>query len=266
MAPKASRRDGTRRVITDEAWAQLKPVLARVLSRRGAPPQLTVREFLGAVLYLARTGTPWRDLPRCFGRWDAVYERFRRWQARGNWAAIWRELQATAAAGAKTLFVDSTVVRAHQHAAGGGDDAAGKAVGRSRGGFGTKIHLAAVDARTALAVALTGGQAHDAPAFEAVMCELPDETGAEAVVADRSYDSDVIRADLAAAGLEAVIPARRNRVDPPSHDARRYRERGQAERLVGRLKRMRRVATRYEKLGSVFLAMVHVACIASILL
>lgn len=257
-------RDGVRRVLTEEAWQQLEALLGRLLSKRGAKPKLEVREFLEAILYLARTGVPWRDLPACFGAWDAVYQRFRRWQKRGTWEALWRALQEPAAAAAQRIFVDSSVVRAHQHAVGGRSD--DRQLGRSRGGFGTKIHLVAADERTALGVVLTGGQAGDAPAFAPVLCEVPDETAATAVVADRAYDSDAIRADLAAAGFEAVIPARRNRVDPPPHDAEAYKEREQAERLVNRLKRMRRVATRYEKLGSVFLAMVHIACIASILL
>ena len=263
MAPRAGR-DGVRRVLTQRAWRQLEPILRRVRSRRGAPPGLETREFLEAVLYLARTGTPWRDLPPCFGAWDAVYQRFRRWQKGGAWEAIWRELQAPAVASTKRIFVDSSVVRAHQHAAGGRPE--DRALGRSRGGFGTKLHLAAADERTALGILLTGGQAGDAPAFEPVMCDVPDETDAEAVVADRAYDSDAIRSGLEEAGFEVVIPARRNRVDPPPHDAEKYKEREKAERLVSRLKRMRRVATRYEKLGSVFLAMVHIACVASILL
>ena len=82
--------DGIRRVITDRAWRQLEPILARILSPRGAPPQLTTREFLEAVLYLERTGIPWRDLPPVFGAWDAVYQRFRRWQKNGTWEALWR--------------------------------------------------------------------------------------------------------------------------------------------------------------------------------
>jgi transposase len=86
------------------------------------------------------------------------------------------------------------------------------------------------------------------------------------VVADRAYDGDEIRADLAAAGFEVVTPARSNRVDPLPHDAEKYKERQKVERLVSRLKRMRRVATRCEKLSGAFLAMVHVACTASILL
>jgi transposase len=68
------------------------------------------------------------------------------------------------------------------------------------------------------------------------------------------------------AGFEVVIPPRKNRVDPPPYDEGAYRERERVERLVSRVKRMRRVATRYDKLEVVFLAMVHIACIASILL
>jgi transposase len=256
--------DGVRRVLTERAWKQLEPVLSRVLSRRGAPPRLETREFLEAVLFLARTGVPWRDLPGCFGEWDAVYQRFRRWQKKGTWEAIWRELQEPAAEAARRIFVDSSVVRAHQHAAGG--RAEDRAIGRSRGGVGTKVHLVAADERTALGAVLTGGQAHDAPAFQPALCDVPDETAATAVVADRAYDSDAIRADLEAAGFEAVIPPRQNRKEPAGYDREAYKQREKAERLVNRLKRMRRVATRYDKLGSVFLAMVHIACVASILL
>ena len=62
-----------RLLVTDEAWAELAPVLATLQSRAGSPPVLSDRMFIEAVLYLARTGTPWRDLPEDFGRWDAVY-------------------------------------------------------------------------------------------------------------------------------------------------------------------------------------------------
>jgi hypothetical protein len=116
--------------------------------------------------------------------------------------------------------------------------------GRSRGGVGTKVHVVACDAKTAPAVTLTPGQAHDASAFEPTMRELPDETTAREVIADRGDDSDEIRD-----GLE---------------DAE-YKLRNEAERLINRLKRLRRLATRYEKLGCVFLAVVHVGRILSII-
>jgi transposase len=107
-----------RLLLTDEAWAALAPVRATLKSRAGSPPVLSDRLVIEAVLYLARTGTPWRDLPKDFGQWDAVYNRFRRWERRGIWRRLWEHCQAGACPLARHLCVDATIVRAHQHAAG----------------------------------------------------------------------------------------------------------------------------------------------------
>lgn len=109
--------DDSRLLLTDDQWDRFAAALARVKSRAGAPPQLPDRDFVEALLYLARTGTPWRDLPQRFGAWDAVYQRFRRWEGRGYWQALFAALPDDLA-GLKVLFLDSTVVRAHPHAAG----------------------------------------------------------------------------------------------------------------------------------------------------
>ncbi len=107
-----------RLLLTDEAWAEIAPILATLKSRAGSPPTLSDRLFIEAILYLARTGTPWRDLPKDFGHWDAVYNRFRRWEARGLWRRLWERLQTEACPTTRHLFIDATIVRAHQHAAG----------------------------------------------------------------------------------------------------------------------------------------------------
>ena len=107
-----------RLLLTDEAWAELAPILATLKSRAGSPPALSDRHFIEAVLYLARTGTPWRDLPEDFGHWDAVYNRFRRWERRGIWRRLWERLQTEDCPLTRHLFIDATIVRAHQHAAG----------------------------------------------------------------------------------------------------------------------------------------------------
>ena len=107
-----------RLLLTDEAWAELAPILAMLKSRAGSPPALSDRHFIEAVLYLARTGTPWRDLPEDFGHWDAVYNRFRRGERRGIWRRLWERLQAGACPLTHHLFVDATIVRAPQPAAG----------------------------------------------------------------------------------------------------------------------------------------------------
>ena len=111
--------DDIRRILTDEIWAQLGAVIAEVKSRAGAPPETSDRDFVEAILYRARTGMPWRDLPSCFGAWDAVYQRFRRWEKSGIWQALFENLPDDDALEAvKAVFLDSTIIRAHPHAAG----------------------------------------------------------------------------------------------------------------------------------------------------
>jgi len=110
--------DDARMLLTDEAWGRIAAVLVEVKHPAGAPPALSDREFVEAVLYLARTGLPWRDLPRRFGAWDAVYNRFRRWEAAGYWRALFERLPAPVLEEVRTVFFDSTVIRAHPHAAG----------------------------------------------------------------------------------------------------------------------------------------------------
>jgi transposase len=107
-----------RMLLTDAAWAEIEPILAALKNKAGSPPELSDRQFMEAVLYLARTGIPWRDLPADFGHWDAVYNRCRRWEARGRWRQLWARLQADGCEAATHVFIDSTIVRAHQHAAG----------------------------------------------------------------------------------------------------------------------------------------------------
>ncbi len=107
-----------RLLMTDEAWAQIESVLDGIKSKAGNPPVLSDRMFVEAVLYQARAGSPWRDLPDFFGKWDAVYNRFRRWEAREIWRKLWQGLQENKCQAATHLFIDGTICRAHVHAAG----------------------------------------------------------------------------------------------------------------------------------------------------
>jgi transposase len=108
-----------RNLISDRIWKQLEGALQEAKhSRAGAPAELDDRSFLEALLYLCRTGCPWRDLPPHLGYWHAIYMRFRRWEERGVWQRLWQKLQAEPFAQARHLLIDSTTVRAHQHAAG----------------------------------------------------------------------------------------------------------------------------------------------------
>jgi transposase len=109
-----------RHALTDQQWVRLQQLLP---SRRGPKSNLGDRLFIDAVLYRAKTGLPWRDLPERFGPWKTVYNRFCSWARAGLWEQIFRELQLEVDDTGSIL--DASVVRAHQEAAGGkgGSDA-----------------------------------------------------------------------------------------------------------------------------------------------
>ena len=104
-----------RLLLRDDQWARLEPLCEGKKQDRGVTAKDN-RLFLEAVLWIARTGSPWRDLPKEFGNWHSAYVRFARWCDKGTWARL-----AEAVSGdpdLEMLFIDSTIVRAYQHAAG----------------------------------------------------------------------------------------------------------------------------------------------------
>ena len=93
--------------------------IAALLPGKASDPGRTAadnRLFVEAVLWIARTGSPWRDLPPSFGLWNSVYQRFARWSRSGVWHRVFAQLALDA--DFEEVFIDSTIVRAHQHAAG----------------------------------------------------------------------------------------------------------------------------------------------------
>jgi transposase len=108
-----------RKWINDKTWAVLGPVLhAAKQSKAGRHSTQSDRDLMESLIWEARTGSPWRDMPAALGKWHNVYMRFRRWEARGGWKRFWAGLSIEALAEATIVFIDSTTVRAHQHAAG----------------------------------------------------------------------------------------------------------------------------------------------------
>ena len=117
--------DGARVRMTTEVWDRRSKALYAVKHPAGSPPELSDRDFVDAILFVARTGIPWRDLPERFGDWNAVYQRFRRWQKAGYWQAIFAIVPGDLT-DAERLLVDSTIARAHPHAAGASQQKAAK--------------------------------------------------------------------------------------------------------------------------------------------
>lgn len=107
-------------VLSDAQWALIEQLLPRSEHARG-PNFKNNRQIVEGILYRLRTGVPWRDLPGCFGPWQTVWKRQRRYASDGTWDRIMVALAAIADDGSAldwAVSIDSTVVRAHQHAAG----------------------------------------------------------------------------------------------------------------------------------------------------
>jgi transposase len=253
--------DRVRYSITDKIWEKMEPELEKVkCSKAGRPAKQKNRDFMEAVIWIVRTGAPWRDLPRTLGKWHTIYTRYRRWGAAGVWTRMWEELHKQQLDNAFMCFFDSTTIRAHQHAAGApGKTAEESALGRSKGGLTTKIHVATVDEKIAISIVLTPGNSNDCTQFQSVYENIPEENTIQAAALDKGYDSNQIRLTLAADGIEAVIPGRSNRVTTIVYDKNKYKKRNCIERFFNRLKHFRRVATRYEKHAFTFLSIVHIA-------
>jgi transposase len=210
------------------------------------------QSFLNAVIYVAKTSIPWRDLPERFGKWDTVFHRFNEWSKKGVWKRLFELMQDP---DLEWLFVDSTIVRAHQHAAGmntGGED---QDLGRSVGGFSTKLHMAVDSLGNPVAMVLSPGQDHDSQHAMDVIGDLKPEV----VAMDKAYDSEPLMNELRTRGIEPCIPPKKNRKNPHEYDRHIYKQRSIIERTFNLMKQFRRMATRYEKTSRNYLSFAMLA-------
>ena len=131
----------------------------------------------------------------------------------------------------------------------------GQALGRSRGGFSTKIHVNVDGLGNPLRFLLTGGQRHDITQAEALIADYEFER----VIADRSYDSDDFLLVIAEKEAEAVIPPRKNRKEDREYDKHLYKERHLVECFIGKIKHCRRIFSRFDKLDKRYLGFLSFA-------
>ena len=227
--------------------------------------RLSHRRVLTAILYVAEHGCKWRGLPAQFGKWHTVYTRMNRWAKRGVLERVFAALQRgpLVRITLQAVSVDRTSVQVHPDGTGALKKT--EAIGKSWGGWTTTLHLVAADARTALTLALSPGQAHDAPEGRRLLRRLKPEPAGLAVLMDRAYEGDETRHLALELGFTPVVPPKRHRVAPWPYDRQLYRKRNAVARLFRRLKAFRRIFPRFDKLDALFLGFIHFALIVDAL-
>ncbi|WP_134984877.1 IS5 family transposase [Xanthomonas axonopodis] len=224
---------------------------------------MTNLQVVNAILYVAEHGCKWRGLPKHFGNWHTVYTRMNRWAKAGVLDRMFAQLQKSQIVRIKIEAVplDSTSVKIHPDGTGALKKNGPQAIGKSRGGWNTKIHLVAADARTAIPFGLTPGNAHDAPAGPTLL-EHPGAVERPIhLLMNRAYEGNQTRQLARDLGFVPVVPPKSNRVEPWDYNREMYNRHNEVERLFRRLKGDRRIFTRFEKLDVMFLGFLSFALV-----
>ncbi|WP_387490331.1 IS5 family transposase [Photorhabdus sp. RM96S] len=266
--------------LPDEAWELLLPLLPPEHSQRPGHPYVEHRRVINGMFWVLCSGAPWRDLPERYGSWKTVYNRFNRWSKSGIINLIFNKLLSILdeqdLVDWSAISLDGSNIRAAHCAAGAPkkhpDVIADHGLGRSQGGYGSKIHLAVDGKGHPLNVVLSAGQCHESQYAVRLLDGLGIQRKngfmkrrSKAVIADKGYSSHALRNRLKSQGIKVIIPYRSNekaRSDGRvKFDHKTYRRRNVVERCFGRLKEHRRIATRYEKTARNYIAMVKLGCI-----
>ena len=243
--------------MTEEDWTIVLQVFDASRSRRGDKGR-DDRRFLEALHYFVVHNITWRALPEKFGHWNSVWKRFWRLSRTGTFEAFFDALAAMSETAHLVQMFDSTVVRACF----GGRRKRGQndqALGRSRGGFSTKIHLKVDLGGLPLAFHLTGGEASDSRNFE-ILLDLGPDIAPRAAITDKGYDAKANRDGARKRGICPVIPYKSNAIDRPAFFPKiLYKARARIEQAVGKLKRFKRIALRCEKTAQNYASFVALA-------
>ena len=206
------------------------------------------------------TGSVWNQLPGRFGKWNSVYRFHLRWAKRGVLTGLLERTAAEAGEPEPDEFkiLDATHLKAHQDACRYPGEPADRALGKTKGGRNSKLNACVNGKGKALRITLAPGNRHDILFAEDVLGDVKGKI----VLGDRGYDSDDLRKHVVEHGGVPMIPPKANRTSWVFYIPEIGRRRRVVENFFCRIKRHRRVATRYDRLTETFLSFVSLAAIA----
>lgn len=232
--------------ITEAAWSQIMKFLKSCKNIYiGSEKQC--KNFIEAIFWMSRTGAQWREMHDRYGNWNSVFKRFNAWSKKNVWAKL---LEFCAQKpDLEYVMIDATIVRAHTCAAGYGEQKI-EGLGRSVGGFTSKIHTKVDALGNPLQFIITPGQTSDVTQAK----KLLDNVSSSYVIADKAYGSSIIRAYIKEKNCIDVIPSKANSLQPIEYDKHIYKERHAIECFFSKIKYFRRVFSRFDKSARNFTA------------
>lgn len=267
--------------LTDREWKSIQVFLPAERSGRAGRPWVSHRQVINGILWVLCSGGRWKDVPPKYGNHKTIYNRFYRWTREGLWRRIMdrllHRLDQSGQVDRSLWCVDSSVIRAHRVASGARrckrssqENARKNALGRSKGGYSTKIHIVTDAKGLPLAVTATPGQSGDTPELKNLLKSIPlslhrKRKRPKAIAGDKAYSAKATRNHLSKNGIKDVIPKRANERRHKRFARMLYQKRNIVERVIGWLKESRRIATRYDKNIDCYLAMIQIASIRMIL-
>ena len=238
-------------LIKEHIWEQIFVILSG-LPKIHLKDKSHLRLFIDAVFLMTDNNLKWRQLPKQYGNWFAIYQKFKRWSDKGIWEYLFSKVKTEP--DLEHIFADSTIIRAHSCAT--GKNIENQALGRSCGGFSTKVHTLCDALGYPIHFKLTAGQIHDISSIYENTQHIPSKS---VFIADKAFDCDYLINSFIAKGVEVVIPSKKNRLKPRKHDQALYKERHLIEVFFGKLKQFRRIAFRVDKLAQTFLSFIYFA-------
>jgi transposase len=245
----------TNKYISDEAWSKIFNFL-KTVKNIYTKSESACRSFVEAVIWITRTGAQWRELPEKYGQWNTIFRRFNEWSKKQIWHLV--HTSCIENPDLEYVMIDATIVRAHACAAGYNDQES-EGLGRSKGGFTTKIHTTVDALGNPLEFVITPGQRNDITQANTLLSNV---SGCH-VIGDKGYSSKELRTNLIQQNCIPVIPSRSNSKEPAIYDEHIYKERHAIECLFSKIKYFRRVFSRFDKSARNFVS--HLSLVGALI-
>lgn len=247
--------------LTDEQWKLIEPHLPAPQRREGGRgrPRRDARDVLHGILWVLRTGAPWKELPPRYPPYQTCHRRLQEWveidTLKRTLISLARDLQKRGGIDDSEGFIDGTYVPAK---------CGGPAVGKSRAGKTTKIMALADGNGLPIAISIESGSRHDVALVDQTLDEAFLKYLPSRLIADKAFDAAPLEKRLLEErNVELIAPKRKTTATRKTdgRKMRRYKRRWKVERLFAWLKRFRRIGTRYERKSQNFLGFLQLGCI-----